>query len=165
MSRAFLRHPTTSNFLRRSRTVSTKTSSTDPVEQNLRRDLAIAHRLIAHHGMDELHWNHISARDQSWGKGKYLVTPGDKHFACIEPADLVLMGSTTGKQLENVTADGRFNRFLDPNATAIEHVLTFHLLYRYFLYRRLLYLHLLYRHWIIPTSTRPSLDLRSPSAV
>ena len=58
----------------------------------------------------------------------------------------------------------RFNRFLDPNATAIEHVLTFHLLYRYFLYRRLLYLHLLYRHWIIPTSTRPSLDLRSPSA-
>ena len=29
----------------------------------------------------------------------------------------------------------------------------------------LLYCHLLYRHWIIPTSTRPSLDLRSPSAV
>ena len=27
-----------------------------------------------------------------------------------------------------------------------------------------LYRHLLYRHWIIPTSTRLSLDLRSPSA-
>ena len=126
MSRAFLRHPTTSNFLRRSRTVSTKTSSTDPVEQNLRRDLAIAHRLIAHHGMDELHWNHISARDQSWGKGKYLVTPGDKHFACIEPADLVLMGSTTGKQLENVTADVIHGAVYQgrPDILAIVHVHT-----------------------------------------
>ena len=66
------------------------------------------------------------------------------------------------------------NLFLDPNTTAIEHVLTFHLLYchllyrhllyRHLLYHRVLYLHLLYRHWIIPTSTRPSLDLRSPSA-
>ena len=40
------------------------------------------------------------------------------------------------------------------NTAAIEYVLTFHLLYR----------HLLYCHWIIPKSTRPSLDLRSPSA-
>ena len=66
---------------------------------------------------------------------------------------------------------------LNPNTAAIEHVLTFtflfnhllyrHLLYRHLLYRHLLYRHLLYRHWIIPTSTRltrPSLDLRSPSA-
>jgi hypothetical protein len=51
----------------------------------------------------------------------------------------------------------------DPNTAAT--ILTFHLLYRHLLYHRLLYLHLLYRHWIIPTSTRPSLDLRSPSAV
>ena len=46
----------------------------------------------------------------------------------------------------------------DPNTAAT--ILTFHLLYRHLLYHRLLY-----RHWIIPTSTRPSLDLRSPSAV
>ena len=39
----------------------------------------------------------------------------------------------------------RFNLFLDPNTTAIEHVLTFHLLYRRLLYRRLLYRRLLYR--------------------
>ena len=72
----------------------------------------------------------------------------------------------------------RFNLFIDPNTTAIKHVLTFllfnhllyrhllyrHLLYRHLLYRHLLYRHLLYRHWMIPTSTRPSLDLRSPSA-
>ena len=37
-------------------------------------------------------------------------------------------------------------------------------LYRHLLYWHLLYCHLLYRHWIIPKSTRPSLDLRSPSA-
>ena len=39
-----------------------------------------------------------------------------------------------------------------------------HLLYRHLLYRHFFYRHLLYRHWIIPKSTRPSLDLRSPSA-
>ena len=70
----------------------------------------------------------------------------------------------------NMTILVGLNLFLDPNTTAIEHVLTFHLLYRHLLYRHLLYylllcFHLLYRHWIIPPSTRPSLDLRSPSAV
>ena len=44
---------------------------------------------------------------------------------------------------------------MNPNTAVIEYVLTFHLLYH----------HLLYRHWIISTSTRPSLDLRSPLAV
>ncbi len=48
---------------------------------------------------------------------------------------------------------------LNPNTTAVKHVLTFHSLFNHLLYR-----HLLYRHWIIPKSTRPSLDLRSPSA-
>ena len=37
--------------------------------------------------------------------------------------------------------------------------------FRHLLYRHLLYRHLLYRRWIIPTSTRCSLDLLSPSAV
>ena len=52
------------------------------------------------------------------------------------------------------------------------HLLYCHLLYRHILYRHLLYLHLLYlvyrrllcRHLVIPKPTRPSLDLRSPSA-
>ena len=39
-----------------------------------------------------------------------------------------------------------------------------HLLYRHFLYRHFLYRHFLYRHWLTSQSTRPSLDLRSPSA-
>jgi len=54
---------------------------------------------------------------------------------------------------------------LNPNTTAVKHVLTFHSLFNHLLYRHLLYRHLLYRHSIIPKSTRPSLDLRSPSAV
>lgn len=79
-------------------------------EQVLRRDLAIAHRLIAHAGMDELIWNHISARIEGGG---YLVTPGNKHFACMTPNDLVLVGGddegagtgANGGGLENITAD------------------------------------------------------------
>ena len=65
-------------------------TSVEPSETQLRRDLAIAHRLIAHAGQDELIWNHISARTN--GKS-YLVTPGNRHFSCIEPSDLVLMGA------------------------------------------------------------------------
>ena len=65
------------------------------VEASLRFDLAVAHRLTAHHGMDELIWNHISARHAD----SYLVTPGDKHFAMIAPGDLV-----RGDDGENVTA-------------------------------------------------------------
>ena len=65
-------------------------TSVEPSETQLRRDLAIAHRLIAHAGQDELIWNHISARTN--GKS-YLVTNGTRHFSLIEPSDLVLMGS------------------------------------------------------------------------
>ena len=44
------------------------------------------------------------------------------------------------------------------------HLLYCYLLYCHLLYRHLLYRHHLYRHLIIPKPTRPSLDLRSPSA-
>ena len=78
-------------------------TSVEPSETQLRRDLAIAHRLIAHAGQDELIWNHISARTN--GKS-YLVTNGTRHFSLIEPSDLVLMGSEDeDSALENVTAD------------------------------------------------------------
>jgi ribulose-5-phosphate 4-epimerase/fuculose-1-phosphate aldolase len=103
MSKAFLRI----QAQKLCRTVSTS-AKIDSVEQALRRDLAIAHRLIAHNNQDELIWNHISGRDPSWEKGKYLVTPGNKHFALIEPCDLVLMGDNNNSNknnLDNVTAD------------------------------------------------------------
>ena len=53
---------------------------------------------------------------------------------------------------------------LNSNTTAIGYVLTFHLLFRHLQNRYFFYLHLLCRHWIIPKPTRPSLNLRSPSA-
>jgi ribulose-5-phosphate 4-epimerase/fuculose-1-phosphate aldolase len=125
MSKAFLRVTTQSQkSLRRLSTMSTKM---DSVEQALRRDLAIAHRLIAHNNQDELIWNHISARDPSWEKGKYLVTPGDKHFALIEPCDLVLMGESDNNDkntLNNVTADvihGAIYK-VRPDVNAIVHI-------------------------------------------
>ena len=66
----------------------------------LRKDLAIAHRLLAHYKMDELTWNHSSVRDPT--NGSFLITPGNKHFACIEPGDLV-DGNT--KDLKNITGN------------------------------------------------------------
>ena len=38
-----------------------------------------------------------------------------------------------------------------------------HILHRHLLHRHLFHRHHLYRQWLIPTSTRPSLDLRSPT--
>jgi len=107
MSRAFLQVPSKHlHLLRCSNSLSTKVvPAPDPIEQQLRRNLAIAHRLVAHNGHDELTWNHISARHESWETGKYLVTPGNTHFACMEPADLVLMGAGQDSGLDNITAD------------------------------------------------------------
>jgi ribulose-5-phosphate 4-epimerase/fuculose-1-phosphate aldolase len=117
MSKAFLRIP--------SKQVSTSATAAplDPIEQALRRDLAIAHRLIAHNQQDELIWNHISARHHSWAQGKYLVTPGDTHFALIEPKDLVLMGGDDN-DLQNVTADVIHGAVFQcrPDVMAIVHI-------------------------------------------
>ena len=65
-----------------------------PSEQELRYDLAVAHRLTARYNMDMLTWNHISHR---FGDG-CLITPGNKLFQDIRPEDL-LVSST------NITAD------------------------------------------------------------
>jgi hypothetical protein len=68
-----------------------------PSEAELRKDLAIAHRLTARYGMDMLTWNHISARLSEDTDG-CLITPGNKLFQDIRPEDL-LVSST------NITAD------------------------------------------------------------
>ena len=85
----------------------TRTLSGSSSEENLRKDLATCHRLIAHSGLDELHWNHISARvaGASTEGVRYLVTPGDKHFACMQPEDLALVDGHISGDLSNVTAD------------------------------------------------------------
>jgi ribulose-5-phosphate 4-epimerase/fuculose-1-phosphate aldolase len=66
-------------------------------ESQIRHDLKIAHRLIARYGMDDLVWNHISARclDEQTAdccelpSSSYLITPGGMHFSEIRAEDLV----------------------------------------------------------------------------
>eukprot|EP00301_Raphidiophrys_heterophryoidea_P026801 c9333_g1_i1.p1 GENE.c9333_g1_i1~~c9333_g1_i1.p1 ORF type:complete len:292 (+),score=79.32 c9333_g1_i1:59-877(+) len=74
-------------------------SSNALVLASLRRDLALAHRLTAHFGMDELNWNHISCRipppahqqaQQKQEHPKFLLTPGNKLFHKMRPEDLVI---------------------------------------------------------------------------
>eukprot|EP00977_Amphora_coffeiformis_P010152 scaffold2363_cov159-Amphora_coffeaeformis.AAC.14 len=68
--------------------------SETPSEEQLRFDLAVAHRLTARYNYDMLTWNHISHR---LGDG-CLITPGNKLFQDVKPEDL-LVSST------NITAD------------------------------------------------------------
>jgi len=67
-------------------------------EQQIRKDLSVAHRLMARYGWDDLCWNHISARCGSIGQEDqccdispdiYLITPGGMHFSEVMPEDLV----------------------------------------------------------------------------
>ena len=65
----------------------------------IRRDLAAAHTLSAHHGFDEMIWNHISARIND--NGAFLVTPGTLHFDEVRCCDLVVSSPDN----VNVTSD------------------------------------------------------------
>lgn len=49
------------------------------------------HWVSNHFGMDDLNWNHISARSNSGG---ILITPGDKLWDLIQPADIVKVLAT-----------------------------------------------------------------------
>jgi len=64
-------------------------------EAALRAELAVAHRLTRDFGMDQLVWNHISAR---LADGGVLITPGRRMYSQIGPEDLL-------KNSNNVTAD------------------------------------------------------------
>lgn len=65
-----------------------------PSEEELRFDLAVAHRLTARENYTMLTWNHISHRFRDG----CLITPGDKLFEDIKPEDLVVSST-------NITAD------------------------------------------------------------
>jgi len=68
-------------------------------EHAIREDLRICHRLIAKFGLDELTWNHVSARCAATADDEedccdlspdtYLITPGGLHFSEIRSEDLV----------------------------------------------------------------------------
>uniref|UniRef100_A0A0G4HTV9 Class II aldolase/adducin N-terminal domain-containing protein n=1 Tax=Chromera velia CCMP2878 TaxID=1169474 RepID=A0A0G4HTV9_9ALVE len=65
-------------------------------ERKKREDLATAHNITRKFGMDELVWNHMSARLE---EGGFLITPGGRLFDEIAPEDLHKASS------DNVTAD------------------------------------------------------------
>ena len=56
----------------------------------MRHDLALAHRIIAFENMHEGTWTHLSAIIPN-SNGLMLVSPGFRHFADVQPDDLVLM--------------------------------------------------------------------------
>lgn len=64
----------------------------EPVtEASLRRDLAAAFRLVAHHGWDDLVFTHISARIPG-PEHHFLINPYQLMFAEVTPASLVKVG-------------------------------------------------------------------------
>ena len=63
----------------------TSNEDDDSVEASLRYTLSIAHKACNYYGMDELVWNHISARHESG----WLITPGRMMWDAIEPSDIV----------------------------------------------------------------------------
>ena len=75
--------------------MSTAAAALEEEEEALRKDLSVAHWLTRHYGMDELQWNHISAKLST---GQTLITPGDRMFDDILPHHL-------HKSSDNVTAD------------------------------------------------------------
>jgi ribulose-5-phosphate 4-epimerase/fuculose-1-phosphate aldolase len=86
-------------------------------DEKLREDLANGHRLIAAYGMDELHWNHFSARQSSWAYNDFYITPGDRMWCDIYPQHLE-------RSSHNVTANVLHSACYQacPHALAVCHV-------------------------------------------
>jgi len=72
--------------------------SESKVVRKLKRDLAAAHQLTAWYKMDDLVWNHISARIPEGEGDGYLITPGHMMYEEIQPEDIL-------HSSENVTAN------------------------------------------------------------
>jgi len=96
-------------------------------ENEIRHDLKVAHRLIAKYGMDDLVWNHISARcldDQTADccelpSTSYLITPGGMHFSEVRSEDLVF---DTLEESGNVIHSGIYQK--RPDVRCIIHIHT-----------------------------------------
>jgi len=79
-------------------------------ETQLRRDLAAAHWLTYHFKMDDLVWNHISAR---LSEKTYLITPGTSLWDNIGPKDIV---ESSDNVTANIIHDAIFGARSDVNA-------------------------------------------------
>jgi ribulose-5-phosphate 4-epimerase/fuculose-1-phosphate aldolase len=92
-----------------------KTVSSSAEEQALRVELSEAHKELNRLRLDELNWNHVSAK---FGSG-LLITPGDSLWSSVEPETL-LMNS------ENCTANLLHEAVYDalPTSKAVVHTHT-----------------------------------------
>eukprot|EP00392_Amoebophrya_sp_AT5.2_P002232 g2237.t1 len=63
-------------------------STLTPLEKDieLRKDLVKAHRLLAHFGLDELIWNHVTARSHA-RKHRFFITSGERIFSEVLDGD------------------------------------------------------------------------------
>jgi ribulose-5-phosphate 4-epimerase/fuculose-1-phosphate aldolase len=87
-------------------------------EDRLREDLSLAHKLMTVYGMDELIWNHISARLPGWSPSDFLITPGDRVWATMEPQHILRgSGNVTANVLHEAIYQG-----LPNDAFAVVHV-------------------------------------------
>ena len=98
-------------------------------EASIRQDLKVAHRLLAHYDMDDLVWNHISARcgamaDDVEGccdisPDTFLITPGGMLFDEIRNEDLVFDSiEESGNVIHSAIYNAR------PDAVSIVHTHT-----------------------------------------
>lgn len=78
-------------------------------EDQLRQDLSIAYKLTSKFNMDELIWNHISARLGN----DMLITPGNIHFSQITPDKLV---RTSMNMTANIIHEAIYDARSDINA-------------------------------------------------
>jgi ribulose-5-phosphate 4-epimerase/fuculose-1-phosphate aldolase len=87
-----------------------------PSEAQLRFDLAVAHQLLAEFKMDDLCWNHTSAR-LSPASNTFLITPFPKMFEEVDPDSLVSGSENeTGSVIHGAVYDSR------PDVHACVHV-------------------------------------------
>ena len=63
-------------------------------------DVAAAHRLAVHHGLNEGVWNHISLASPDEPQN-ILISPGHTHWSQVKASDLALMGPD-GKMISGV---------------------------------------------------------------
>eukprot|EP00041_Stephanoeca_diplocostata_P008261 m.120623 g.120623 ORF g.120623 m.120623 type:complete len:268 (+) comp17245_c0_seq1:240-1043(+) len=84
-----------------------------------REDLMVAHRLTALYGLDELSWNHISARTSQG----FLITPGNRHYLDVSENDFSHIIKNAKDGLENETGDIIHSAVYDtrPDVGAVVH--------------------------------------------
>jgi len=100
----------------------TAAAASFPSASSIREDLAIAHQLTAKFGMDDIVWNHISARARH-GSNDYYITPFPRLFDEVHADNLLEVHCDGVSMNGNVTGDTIHRSILEarPDINAICH--------------------------------------------